>query len=38
MKYLCQVWFDGTRLDAMAKLRVDNKLAAIQRACWFGLI
>ena len=23
---------------AMTKLRVDNKLAAIQRACWFGLI
>src|SRR6187402_3347902 len=24
--------------NAMTKLRVDNKLAAIQRACWFGLI
>ena len=24
--------------NAMAKLKVDNKLAAIQRACWFGLI
>lgn len=24
--------------NAMAKLRVDNKLAAIQRACWFGVI
>lgn len=24
--------------NAMAKLRVDNKLAAIQRACWFGAI
>jgi LuxR family quorum-sensing system transcriptional regulator SolR len=24
--------------NAMAKLRVDNKMAAIQRACWFGAI
>lgn len=24
--------------NAMARLKVDNKLAAIQRACWFGLI
>ncbi|MDO9402514.1 MAG: helix-turn-helix transcriptional regulator [Polaromonas sp.] len=24
--------------NAMSKLQVDNKLAAIQRACWFGLI
>lgn len=24
--------------NAMAKLKVDNKLAAIQRACWFGAI
>ncbi|UUZ65011.1 helix-turn-helix transcriptional regulator [Polaromonas sp. P1(28)-13] len=24
--------------NAMTKLKVDNKLAAIQRACWFGLI
>lgn len=24
--------------NAMTKFRVDNKLAAIQRACWFGLI
>ena len=24
--------------NAMNKLKVDNKLAAIQRACWFGLI
>lgn len=24
--------------NAMAKLRTDNKLAAVQRACWFGLI
>ena len=24
--------------NAMAKLKVDNKLAAIQRACWFGVI
>ena len=24
--------------NAMAKLRVDNKLAAIQRACLFGVI
>jgi len=24
--------------NAMAKLKVDNKMAAIQRACWFGLI
>lgn len=24
--------------NAMSKFRVDNKLAAIQRACWFGLI
>lgn len=24
--------------NAMAKLKVDNKLAAVQRACWFGLI
>ena len=24
--------------NAMGKLRVDNKLAAVQRACWFGLI
>ncbi len=24
--------------NAMAKLRVDNKLAAVQRACWYGLI
>ena len=24
--------------NAMSKLKVDNKLAAIQRACWFGLI
>ncbi|MCJ7799118.1 MAG: helix-turn-helix transcriptional regulator [Polaromonas sp.] len=22
----------------MSKLKVDNKLAAVQRACWFGLI
>lgn len=24
--------------NAMSKLKVDNKLAAVQRACWFGLI
>ena len=24
--------------NAMNKLKVDNKLAAVQRACWFGLI
>lgn len=24
--------------NAMGKLKVDNKLAAVQRACWFGLI
>lgn len=24
--------------NAMAKLKVDNKMAAVQRACWFGLI
>jgi LuxR family quorum-sensing system transcriptional regulator SolR len=24
--------------NAMGKLHVDNKLAAVQRACWFGLI
>jgi len=24
--------------NAMAKLRTDNKLAAVQRACWIGLI
>jgi len=24
--------------NAMAKLKVDNKLAAVQRARWFGLI
>jgi len=24
--------------NAMGKLRVDNKLAAIQRACWLGVI
>lgn len=24
--------------NAMAKLKVDNKVAAIQRAFWFGLI
>ena len=24
--------------NAMTKLQVDNKLAAVQRACWFGLI
>jgi DNA-binding CsgD family transcriptional regulator len=24
--------------NAMAKLKVENKLAAIQRACWFGLL
>jgi DNA-binding CsgD family transcriptional regulator len=24
--------------NAMAKLKVDNKMAAIQRACWFGAI
>ncbi len=24
--------------NAMTKLKVDNKMAAIQRACWFGLI
>lgn len=24
--------------NAMGKLQVDNKLAAVQRACWFGLI
>jgi LuxR family transcriptional regulator, quorum-sensing system regulator SolR len=24
--------------NAMAKLKTDNKLAAVQRACWFGLI
>ena len=24
--------------NAMVKLQVDNKLAAVQRACWFGLI
>jgi LuxR family transcriptional regulator, quorum-sensing system regulator SolR len=24
--------------NAMAKLKVDNKLAAVQRACWLGLI
>lgn len=24
--------------NAMAKLKVENKLAAVQRACWFGLI
>jgi DNA-binding CsgD family transcriptional regulator len=24
--------------NAMSRLKVDNKLAAIQRACWFGLI
>jgi DNA-binding CsgD family transcriptional regulator len=24
--------------NAMTKLKVDNKLAAVQRACWFGLI
>jgi DNA-binding CsgD family transcriptional regulator len=24
--------------NAMAKLKVDSKLAAVQRACWFGLI
>jgi DNA-binding CsgD family transcriptional regulator len=24
--------------NAMAKLRVDNKMAAIQRACWLGVI
>ena len=24
--------------NAMAKLQVDNKMAAVQRACWFGLI
>lgn len=24
--------------NAMAKLKVDNKLAAVQRTCWFGLI
>ena len=24
--------------NAMAKFKVDNKLAAVQRACWFGLI
>ena len=24
--------------NAMAKLKVDNKMAAIQRACWMGAI
>jgi LuxR family transcriptional regulator, quorum-sensing system regulator SolR len=24
--------------NAMAKLKVDNKMAAIQRACWLGAI
>ena len=24
--------------NAMTKLKVDNKMAAVQRACWFGLI
>jgi LuxR family transcriptional regulator, quorum-sensing system regulator SolR len=24
--------------NAMGKLRVDNKMAAIQRACWLGAI
>lgn len=24
--------------NAMAKLRVDSKMAAVQRACWFGVI
>ena len=24
--------------NAMSRLKVDNKLAAVQRACWFGLI
>ncbi|HEY1226009.1 MAG TPA: LuxR C-terminal-related transcriptional regulator, partial [Ramlibacter sp.] len=24
--------------NAMGKLKVDNKLAAIQRACWLGAI
>lgn len=24
--------------NAMSKLKVDNKLAAVRRACWFGLI
>ena len=24
--------------NAMTKLKVDNKLAAVKRACWFGLI
>ncbi|MCY1563114.1 Bacterial regulatory protein, luxR family [compost metagenome] len=24
--------------NAMAKLQTDNKLAAVQRACWIGLI
>jgi DNA-binding CsgD family transcriptional regulator len=24
--------------NAMSKLKVDNKMAAIQRACWFGAI
>ena len=24
--------------NAMAKLKVENKLAAVQRACWFGII
>lgn len=24
--------------NAMGKFKVDNKLAAIQRACWYGLI
>ena len=24
--------------NAMAKLEVDNKIAAIQRACWYGLL
>jgi LuxR family quorum-sensing system transcriptional regulator SolR len=24
--------------NAMAKLKVDNKLAAVQRACWIGAL
>ena len=24
--------------NAMGKLKVENQLAAVQRACWFGLI
>ena len=24
--------------NAMRKLKVDNKLAAVERACWFGVI